>query len=274
MNIKDQLDDLKCALNIKRGLVGVKFIFTRDEFDGIEIEPMKGKGSYCFMVKRASMGRPVKANRENLSCGGGAKALGLEAPDNDAVSGRHYHSFKLYNSLGTARAVQEDVTFIGHGIYGVLIRPLGDFDVEPDVVIIILNPYQAMRMVQGYAYHYGALKNIKMTGNQGICSECTATPYVTNDLNISALCSGTRLLAKWDASEMGIGMPFNMFGNIAEGVMNTLNPTEPDHTKREIFDRAKEQGRNIKIEFRNNYYSNLPGRRIIFKPVGESCSWK
>lgn len=259
MNIEAQLDDLYCALNIKRNLVGVKFIFSREEFDCINIKQNKGRVSYCYMVKSASSGKHIKSNRENFSCGASARALGLEESLNQITSGQHYYAFKLYNSLGTAKAVQKNVTLIEHRIYGVVLKPLQDFDIEPDVVIIIANPYQAMRIMQGYTYHYGAHKNIKMTGNQGICSECTATPYETNDLNISTLCSGTRFLAKWDVSELGIGMPFNMFSNIVDGVMRTLNPTEPNSTKREISARAKEKGRIIDIDFEKNYYTGLHG---------------
>lgn len=257
MNIKTILDDLYCAINIKRNLVGVKFIFSREKFDCIDIKQMKGRVSYCSMVKSASSDKCIKANGENFSCGASARALGLEEPDNHITSGQHYHAFKLYDSLGTAKAVQKNVTFIEHKIYGVLIKPLQDYDIEPDVVIIILNPYQAMRIIQGYAHHYGVHKNIKMAGNQGICSECTAVPYETNDLNISTLCSGARLLAKWDVGELGIGMPFNMFGTIVDGLIKTLNPAEPDSTKREILSRAKEKGRVMDIEFGKNYYTGL-----------------
>lgn len=257
MNIKSQLDDLYCALNIKRNLVGVKFIFSREEFDCIDIKQMKGRVSYCFMVKSASSGKHIKSNKENFSCGASARALGLDGSDNRVRSGRHYHAFGLYNSLGTAKSVQKNVTFIEHNIYGVVLKPLRDYEIEPDVVIMIVNPYQAMRIIQGYAYHYGVHKSIRMAGNQGICSECTAVPYENNDLNISALCSGTRLLAKWDVSELGIGMPFNMFANIVDGVMKTLNPVEPDSTKREILSRAGEKGRAIDIEFGKNYYTGL-----------------
>jgi len=249
MDIGAQVDKLYCALNMSRNLVGVKFIFSEEEFDNIGTEPMKGKASYCQMVKLAAMGRHIKSCRDNFTCGGGVRAIGLEEPDNSVISGQlYYNTLKLYNRLGTAKAVQKYVTFIEHRIYGVLLKPLQDCDIEPDIVIIILNPYQAMRVIQGYAYHYRAPKNIRMTGNQAICSECTAVPYETNDLNISCLCSGTRMLAGWDVNEMSIGIPFNMFNNIVDGVIKTINPTEPDSVKNEILLRCKEKGITLDID--------------------------
>ena len=58
--------------------------------------------------------------------------------------------------------------------------------------MIAANPFNVMRIVQGYAYHYGMLKNVNMIGNQAICLECTARPYVLKDMNVSVLCIGTR----------------------------------------------------------------------------------
>ena len=47
--------------------------------------------------------------------------------------------------------------------YGVEIAPLSDYvSYDPDVVIMITNPYNAMRITQGYAYHNGPIKNFNL----------------------------------------------------------------------------------------------------------------
>ena len=160
----------------------------------------------------------------------------------------------MYNSLGVAKEVQKNVTYINHKIYGVAVKPLINFEEEPDVVIMIVNPYQAMRVVQGYSYHYGVSKNIKLTGNQGLCSECTATPYENNDLNISLLCANTRLAAKWNDNEMGLGIPYHMFSTVANGIIQTLNPSEPNSRKRKIIEHAKQKDIEINVELGTSYY--------------------
>jgi uncharacterized protein (DUF169 family) len=135
-----------------------------------------------------------------------------------------------------------------------VVQPLEKFQTDPDIVIMIINPYQAMRIVQGYAYHYGVAKNIQFTGNQGLCSECTATPYEANDLNISLLCANTRFAAKWNENELGIGMPFSVFLTVTDGVLKTINPSEPDAVKKIIMDRAEKQNHNIDIALGTSYY--------------------
>lgn len=175
-------------------MVGIKFIFTKEHFEKLDIPKLNSKVNYCYMVKMASNGREFKANEENFNCLASARALGIISSNNYVDSGQHYGKHGLYDSLATAKKVQKDITFINHLIYGIEIRPLENFIKEPDVVVIITNPYNVMRIVQAYTYKYGVHKNITLGGNQGICSECTAVPYENNDLNISTLCSGTRFL--------------------------------------------------------------------------------
>ncbi|HYE83547.1 MAG TPA: DUF169 domain-containing protein [Clostridia bacterium] len=254
MDIKAMVEDFNCVLGLERRIVGIKFIFSKEEYELSEVPQARYKLSYCNMVKLAAAGKSLRADLSNFLCIGSAKALGLIKPDSNAISGNIYYSFGLYDSLCTARNVQKDVTFLDHQAYGVIVMPLEKFEVQPDVVIYIVNPYQSMRILQGYAYHHGAAKNIKLVGNSGMCSECTATPYDTNDMNMSLLCSNTRFAAKWKDNELGIGMPFNMFEKVHDGVIKTINACEPNERKMKIIARCKDAGREMDISMDSNYF--------------------
>ena len=256
MDIKAMVDDLNCVLDLERYIVGIKFIFNKEEYELSDVPQVRYKLSYCNMVKLAASGKSLKADINNFLCIGSAKALGLIKPDSNAISGNVYYSFGLYDSLCTARNVQKDVTFLDHQVYGVVVMPLEKFEVQPDIAIYIVKPYQSMRILQGYAFHHGAAKNIKMAGNSGMCSECTATPYDTNDMNLSLLCSNTRFAAKWKDDELGIGMPFNMFEKVYDGVIKTIGPCEPNERKMKIIARCKEAGRRIDINLDSNYFKS------------------
>lgn len=255
MKSKNIFNIFHAALDLNRKVVGVKFIFNENKFNEIDIDMLKSKVTYCYMIKLATMGKEFKASKENFKCLASARALGIISSGNYVNSGQHYSKHGLYNSLATSKSVQGDITFINHSIYGVEIRPLREFIEEPDIVIIIANPYNMMRIIQGYTYKYGVHKNIRLSGNQGICSECTATPYEINDLNISTLCSGTRFFGKWDESEMAIGFPFNMAEDIANGVLKTINPTEPNYKKKDIERKIKDiRELDVNIEYDKNYF--------------------
>ncbi|KUO73908.1 MAG: hypothetical protein APF77_15565 [Clostridia bacterium BRH_c25] len=264
MYIKEMVEDLNSVLDLDRHIVGIKFIFNKEEFELSDAPQVRYKLSYCNMVKFAASGKSYKANLSNFLCIGSAKALGLIKPDSNAISGNVYYSFGLYDSLCTARNVQKDVTFLDHETYGVVVMPLEKFNVQPDIVICIINPYQSMRILQGYAFHHGAAKNIKMAGNSGICSECTATPYDTSDMNLSLLCSNTRFAAKWKDDELGVGMPFKMFEKVYDGVLKTIDPCELNDRKVKIIARCKDADRRIDINLDSNYFeSTLKQHKIV-----------
>lgn len=128
-----------------------------------------------------------------------------------------------------------------------------------DIVIIIDTPYTIMRIVQGYTYNYGVAKNIRFAGNQGVCSELTARPYEENDINISLLCSNTRFSCKWEDGEMGVGMPYKIFLNVIQGVLQTLNPTEHDYKKEEIIKKSTENNLDLNVVLGKNYYNSSIG---------------
>ena len=44
------------------------------------------------------------------------------------------------------------------GYIGVSVAPIEQLNDFPDVTIIVTNPYNAMRIIQGYAYFYGMPK--------------------------------------------------------------------------------------------------------------------
>jgi uncharacterized protein (DUF169 family) len=255
MDVQSLTDEMICALDLKRHPVGIKFIFSKEEFDRFNAGSLKTPCSYCLMVKIAFGGRSIKADLSHSRCPGASRVLGLTEPDDRIVSGNHFYSFHLYNSLATAKRIHGDITYINHKIHGVALMPLEKWKADPDVVIVVANSYQVMRILQGYAYHFGMPKSFKLCGNQGLCSELTATPYETNDLNISVLCSNTRFTCKWKDEEMGIGIPFHKLGPLVEGILKTLNPTEPDARKKEIVKRAQKGNLRIAVEFGNCYYS-------------------
>lgn len=57
---------------------------------------------------------------------------------------------------------------------------------------------------------------------QAMCSEVTASPYITGEMNVSVMCPSTRMLCKWDESEMLVGIPYELIETVASGVEATV----------------------------------------------------
>jgi uncharacterized protein (DUF169 family) len=121
------------------------------------------------------------------------------------------------------------------------------------VIIFIVNPYQAMRVVQGYVYQYGIKPTLNYGAMQAICSEATVVPYVTGEINISCLCPSTRLLAKWKDEELAIGLPYEHFQHTVEGVIATINSTDVKRRKEEIIERFKQKGKELPLDLNSDY---------------------
>ena len=249
---------LNCALKLERKVVGAKFIFTEDEYNSADAQPITGKIPYCVMVKAAMSGKGTKAAAENFGCNGAAKALGVVQPGEISTSGRFYYSLGLYQDLTVSKNVQKNTTFCSHKAYGVMVKPLEEFSDKPDVVLIVASPFNGMRIIQGYTHIYGYNVSYKISGNQAVCSECTAFPFENNDINVSLLCSGTRYKASWSEEELIIGFPYNRFYSIVDGVIATLDLTESDKKKSEIEKRFKDAGITSPIiNYGKNYFTGL-----------------
>jgi hypothetical protein len=75
-------------------------------------------------------------------------------------------------------------------------------------------------------------------------------------MNLSLLCSNTRFSAKWKDDEIGIGLPFNMFEKVCDGVIKTIGPCEPKERKMKILAKCKEEDRKIDIDLGGNYFKS------------------
>ena len=191
---------------------------------------------------------------------GAAWALGLAEPTKEVLSGKRREAHGTYRDLGICRKISKNMVFMRPETYGLAVMPLEDFSIAPDVVIIVTDPFNGMRIAQGYAYNYGHIENIAFSGMQAICQECTSLPYEESRINFSMLCSGTRMLAKWKENELGIGMPYQIFENVIDGLRQTVNPLERNQKKERIANQLQKSDFHntslLNIKFNSNYDDN------------------
>lgn len=249
--ISEYIEDLIAALGLIREPIGVKLIFDEEQYKNINTKEIPGKMSYCCMVEKASRGMSFKSKVENHNCDGGTTALGLEPSTESIESGATYFSYNLYKTPAAARRTREALPGLyrtGTRTHGIYTSPLNKITVVPDVVILVVNPYQAMRVQQGYVYEIGGRMEFHGAAMQAVCADATVEPYLTGKMNITTFCPSTRLLARWRDDEMAIGMPFEHFTRMVEGVMATINSTDIVKRKEEIIQRFKEKGKELKLD--------------------------
>lgn len=254
----NELKKAEALLNLERKIVGIKIVYSKEEFDLYSGKEIIAPMSYCVAVRSATLGHSIKIKGSMSGCGGSTRALGLAKPSEDFYNGKSGYSLGLYCSEELASKVSLKMNLCKKEAYGVIVKPLEQYEKDPDVVLIVSNTRECMRIIQGYTYFYGMNNNFCLTGNQAVCVEATVTPIITNEINISMFCSGTRFLAKWKDYEVIIGIPFNKFSKTVEGIRMTVNAVEPDERKHIISKKLKLAGYdNEFITFGETYYTKL-----------------
>lgn len=251
---KDIVDKLYCVLELDRKAVGMKLLKNEKEFEEADARVLPEPINYCQMVASATRGNRLKASNKDIMCRSAPRVLGIESAEKFNDHGEHWGRLGLYDSYELAAKVREELVYSTEEQYGVLVAPIEQFEDFPDVILIAANPYNCMRIVQGYAYHYGMPKSFNLIGNQAICLECSGRPYLLKDMNISLLCIGTRHRAGWRDDEMAAGIPAEQFANVVDGLFQTVNIMENDHNKKIIDQKLKEHGIPLEIRYHYNYY--------------------
>ena len=243
------------ALNLVHGIVGVKLIASKEDYDLCSAVELDKTVTYCNMVRRASDGAIFKCKEENFGCNYSAYALGVKNPPSYVRSGGSFTASKLYETPEISKEVTDSMQYAPYKTHGVMLAPLKEMD-EADIVIILANGKQTMRIIQGYTYKYGTPKNLLSVGNQAMCSDLTAKPYAIDDINVSFLCVGARMFAQCSDDLLGIGMPFHMFADVTDGLIATYNPTESAKEKQNLMERLNgsvEEELGFSIDMKADY---------------------
>ncbi len=238
MNTTDwahEASNLMRALRLERQPVGVKLLRSEAEYDSWDVPEARTALYYCAAVKLAGKGRSLKLDLERFRCESSRQILGLEPLPYEPAYSASYSECGLHRDENVSVAVIGDLAVVPRTVVGVVLQPLSAFtDRAPDVAIIVADSYQAMRMLQGFTYSRPEAPLFRSVGQHGICSESTAEPLLSQTLNVSLMCSGTRFFAKWGDNEVSVSLPASQVSDMVEGVLHTINPCETDARKKMI----------------------------------------
>lgn len=254
MDIKNSVELIESYLDLDRKPVGIKLFFDKTEFENFDVPQKDRKVTYCNSVQLASKGKSMKLTKENQACPNGAMALKMKEIPEPMATGKARFNKHIYKDVETSKSISDKMLFLKEEPAGIAVMPLENFKEAPDVVIVVGNTYNIMRMIQGHGYYNGYTNNLRTVGLQAVCQDLTTYVYNTQDINISLLCPGTRLVADWQANEIGMGVPFAKWYEVVQGVIETTNPFERDKNKKAIEKRLNERGLDASnIKFGENY---------------------
>lgn len=89
---------------------------------------------------------------------------------------------------------------------------------EPDVVVLSVRPVEMTRLIQGYQYLTGERIIANMGPLRAVNSDLIVRPLKEQCINISPYCLGARLIGQFEADRMGMGMPWEHYKLMVEGL--------------------------------------------------------
>lgn len=174
-------------LGMRHSLVGIKIL--RESTNPELSKKPKKRMRFCELVKEAAAGSSFEEYLEDEACPEAAVALGFEEPT--------YVDVQPRISPAQTKVIK--------------IAPLEE-SANPDVVLAILNPRQAMQLA-------ALLDGVEAKFSGSIaCGEAVAKPYMDKKPNISFLCGGARTFADFKDSEIIFGAPPETFKRLAEKI--------------------------------------------------------
>ena len=210
---------LQDILSLKRLPVALKLIRTNEKPEGFK-EPEKPI-RYCISVYKASEGEMLILPKEKHACLTGANVLGLTELPSNIRSGEAPYRHGLFKSIDVARRAMSEIPRVNiPAVTATLVAPLERMPLNPDVVLLICNPKQAMLIANAFVFEQGGpTVRAGFTGAQALCGYTTAVPYISKQPNFSLGCYGCRLSAKIADEDMYCGIPVEMMGSFIQNLM-------------------------------------------------------
>lgn len=208
---------IKGKLGLEKSPVAVKLILREEDIpEGIS--KIDESLRHCEMVQKASQGATFYATVEEEKCKGGASAIGLMEPPEMVKTGETYYKLKRFSSLGAAKRTVDAIPKIDPIMKAIVYAPLEKTPFDPDVVVIIAKPKQAMQLSQALIYTLGGRVEADFSGIQSICADAVAGPYTRKTANITLGCSGSRKYADIKDDEVIIGLTGENIGCVVNAL--------------------------------------------------------
>jgi len=218
MVYEEMVKELNELLGLKGSPVAVKLVKSAEEIPA-GYPKMSQKKRHCEFVQDTRLeGKKGYATAQEHLCKGGAGVMGIEPLPESVASGKMYHQLGNYETAEGALETVNAVPKLPQEYYASIYSPLESAEFNPDVIVIVLTPKQALRISQAYLRATGGRISSDYSGIQSLCADAVVAVALRGVPNMTLGCSGSRKYAKIAEEEVIIGIPTQ---NLAE-IVNAL----------------------------------------------------
>ncbi len=215
----DYAKQLKEVLGLEGSPVGVAF---RDQ------PASAGRNTKAYactaLYQAARKGVTYNLSASTCTCPGGRRSLGL-VTGGDAASAARIKRFLIHGEKFTAcnatffrsRTLGQGWPPVGVSEY-VVVGPLDELELKPDLALILCNPAQASRLVTLSAYESGVpIAGVQLSSST--CGGAVTIPLATGRVNVSFLDLSSRHLVKgFKDSDLFFSIPYFLLRSVVESI--------------------------------------------------------
>jgi uncharacterized protein (DUF169 family) len=219
INYAEASDVLKQTLKLSGSPVAFRFVTKKEEIPA-GMEKFDKTVRHCTMAGLArSEGKIFYATSENHECNGGAWSLGLREITETLKNGDFYYKLGKFESSAACKRTIDRVARLETGItYATLYAPLEKAPFDPQVVIIIANPWAMLKLSQAALFRLGGRIQAEFAGIQSVCADACAQTYLNGHINFSLGCDGSRKFSGIGDGEMVMGIPAEILPELVESL--------------------------------------------------------
>jgi uncharacterized protein (DUF169 family) len=194
------------------------------------------------LFQAARKGKTFNISAETCVCPGGLLSLGLAAPSPEqaATVKKYLIEGEKFTSCNAAyfrmRALGQGQPPLGVSKY-VVIGPLDEFELKPDLVLFLCNASQASRLVTLSSYETGIPVQAQLSSST--CGGAITIPLSTGRVNVTFLDLSSRHLVKgFKETDLIFSAPFFMVRSIVESIpLCTAGTAEPGMAMSDVMNK-------------------------------------
>lgn len=215
MNFGKQSEIIKQTLTLNNEPLAV--IFTNDKVSNGKYE----KTPICKAIKLASEGESYIIDEETSTCPGGSRYCGFsETPTRDEK--RRLQNFltrgeKLTSTIVSFERMQKLSVEPPTGLSDrIIICPLNSAEQRPDIILFLVNPEQACRLVTLDTYWDGISPDQQIIG--ALCHTAISYSLMTGNTNLSMGDWTARHNQGFDSDILFLSIPYERIDNLLKAI--------------------------------------------------------
>jgi uncharacterized protein (DUF169 family) len=219
INYAEAAETLKSYLKLSGSPVAFRFAPKKEDIPA-GMQELDKTIRHCSMVGLARKeGKIFFSTAGKHECNGGAWALGLREITDSLKSGDFYFKLGKFESSAACKRTIDRVPHLSTlETYATLYAPLEKTPFDPQIVLIVANPWVMLKLAQSVLFRVGGRINAQFAGIQSVCSDACAQTYLNGQVNFSLGCDGSRKFSGIEDGEMVIGIPAELIPEIVESL--------------------------------------------------------